>query len=162
MGYVEKGELIASYNEESAIEEQIKQIKEEWDEYHPGERMPDDSKLAESIWEGDFVQVEWDFFCDEVNTVLDELNPSGCWDSPEFEEGAKCYEKPMELIDDLINFEYYRYGIQKLDIYKYKTGILVDPQWKTEKIALPECEEGYFRDWDRDGICVRRRDEDYW
>jgi hypothetical protein len=154
--------MIASYDEELIIEDRVEQIKAEWDEFHPDEPMPDDDEIREKHIGEWFFQDEWDFFVDDLEYQLIERNPLGCWESPEF-EGKECFKKQIELIDKLIDFESYRYGLQKLDIYEYgRKGIFVDAEWKSSRIALPECEEGFHRDWDRDGICVKNFEEDEW
>lgn len=153
---MEKGDLISSYDEDSFISDRLERLKEEWDETHPKEPLPDDDTLLdEHVYKDSWLfQDYWDMFTEDLHYVLKKKSPYMCWESPEFEE-KECFDKGIELIDALIDFEYYRYGIRKLDVYDYGPGILVDAEWKSEKIALPECEEGYFRDWERDGICVR-------
>ena len=163
-----KGELLLEYNEESVYEQEKEYVKENWKSEFAGEteiENPGDADIDRIVFDrlsdGMPYQFEWANFKENLSYLLKKRNPSDLWESPVFpdenreREDRKFFgENGNDLLNKLIDF-YRGNNITRISIFGYgKDGICIDPEWQSEKCLLSACREGFYRDWDHDGICI--------
>jgi hypothetical protein len=163
-----KGELLLEYNEESVYEQEKEYVKENWGEQFAGDTdidEPTDEDIDKIVFnrlsDGMPYQFEWDEFKENLSYLLKERNPSDLWESLDFpdenrekEERKFFAENGNDLLNKLIDFDRGN-NITRVSIFAFgKDGICIDPEWHSEKCLLAACKEGFYRDWDRDGICI--------
>lgn len=118
---------------------------------------------------------EWDFFLESISGFIDDRNPKGYWETPcnnEDEHGDDCdvtdrsngngsrelsCDTGKELMDKLIDFKKFYNETGPIRIYSYKKdGLKIRASHHDEIVLLPSCRTGFIRDWDHDGICIAR------
>jgi hypothetical protein len=173
-----RGELLLSYDESEIYKEEVEFVKETWnetptlvDEYG---KEPTDEEIDKIVFQrlsdGWASNDRWFDFKMELTGLMRERNPTMEWESPDFHsiedgysaEDAKFrIEKGEDLLDKFVDFD--RQGnLTYIKIYAYgQNGLCVDPEWQTEKCLLQACRNGFYRDWDKGGICIAAKESDY-
>lgn len=71
--------------------------------------------------------------------------------------------KMKDVFKQSFPIEYMMTSPEDVDIYKYKQGLMIqtkgknyDGEYLHEFLLLPACKEGYIRDWEHDGVCVKK------
>ncbi len=116
---------------------------------------------------------EWDFFLESITGFIENINPKGYWETPcNRDETDDCdvtdrntgngsrelsCDTGKELIDKLIDFKRFYNETGPIRIFGYKNnGMRIRASHHDEIILLPSCRDGFIRDWDHDGICIAR------
>jgi hypothetical protein len=161
----QKGELLLSYDEGDIYKQEIEDIKENWSDYAEEHgKEPTDKTLETIVWnrlsDGWRYQDEWGFFKEALTHLMTQLNPNLEWESPDSkeqydgEDGKFSSDKGEDLLHKFVDFDT-RNGISYINIFAYgKDGFCIDPEWQTEKCVLSACKTGFYRDWNKEGVCV--------
>lgn len=119
-------------------------------------KVKDREKLVDELYERDYLYHIWTDFL--TNLKYEFKDKGNFWETPDSSSrmGSKtiiidfssCCADIRNLFEELNITS--PYGYPKVEVARYKKGYLIN------KIpVLPSCEEGYHRDWENDGICVR-------
>lgn len=168
-----KGDLLLIYDESSIYKQEIEDIKENWSDYAEEHgKEPTDKTLETIVWnrlsDGWRYQDEWGFFKEALTHLMTQRNPRLEWESPDL-KGEENYQGEDEkfpasngedLLRKFVDFDT-RNGVSYINIFSYgKDGFCIDPEWQSEKCVLAACRTGFYRDWDKDGVCVATVERD--
>jgi len=98
-------------------------------------------------------------FGNKLTLLMEERNPSMVWESPDFSRAGDIdivYRLFTEDGGELLRTSLSQpYPIGYISVRAWgRTGLCVGPEWQREKCFLPACHDGFYRDWEKDGICV--------
>lgn len=170
-----RGDLLMSYDEEDIVKSEIEFIKETWDEDFAKEhgKNPTDEQIDKIVWnrlsDGWAYQNGWEMFVESLTELMKERNPRLTWESPDYHSSDDGYEKEdakfqlskgQELLSHFVDFD--RHGnLSYVKIFAFgNNGFCIDPEWQTEKCLLDACKSGFYRDWNRGGVCVSSKVEE--
>lgn len=133
-------------------------------------------RLHSEYLDGFYVDCEWDYFLDRLTDEMVKRNPSRYlyWETPDPEkESSDTGSDHFHAEDGKSLFEHFgidsycKDGNNKIKINDYgNTGLHIETECRgghyvsrfhddeREIVILPACRDGFYRDWDRDGICV--------
>jgi hypothetical protein len=161
----EKGELLLAYDESEMYKQEIEFVKENWGEFKEMHgRVPTDEAVEKVVWnrlsDGWLYQDAWENFKVELTHLMEERNPRMMWESPDSQTEESGEDRKFQVLkgEDLlhrfVDFEA-RNNISYIKIFAYgKDGFCIDPEWQGEKCVLAACKNGFYRDWDKGGVCI--------
>lgn len=151
-----KKKRLLHWDEDDVLQNVIKERYDEWTRIY-GTKPPSIEFIKEEFEKDPgYYWREWDNFLSDLSTFIEKTNIEK-WESPKAQEGHKFRIDDGKHLLEICELE----EPITTDVYTtQKNGFLlvgkeyIDKEPK-ECLVLPSCEEGYRRDFERKGICVK-------